>query len=106
MVSLALFLVLPIGTGTASAAPAHDFVVAEWNTAKSAVRTPAMAAAVDRGYCIAVRSGTRITLYCDIKVQSTLWVCCSGVTIEIPLPPGRWAPSGTRLQYYGYQLTA
>ncbi|MDH2425817.1 hypothetical protein [Sphaerisporangium sp. TRM90804] len=120
--ALAALLVVPIGAGTAWASPgagaadtsggtslaAPAWTATPWTLdAHDPVAVKVAQAVVDRGYCTVVPgAGVRITLYCEIKVQSTLWVYCTGVTIEIPLPPGRWAPSGSCPGYRGYQLTA
>lgn len=108
VLALSLLLVVPFGVGTAwAAAPgpaqADGFTTAAWADLPGNAQLAQVAA--DESYCTPVAGpGVKMTFYCDIKVRSTLWVYCEGVTIEVRLNPGRWAPSGSCPGYRGYRL--
>ncbi|MCG5218226.1 hypothetical protein [Streptosporangium sp. KLBMP 9127] len=93
------------GDGTAGTSPvaevADGFSMTEWDDLPDNLGTSQAAA----DSCIPVAGpGVRMTFYCDLSVRSTLWVYCEGVTIEIRMNPGRWAPSGSCPGYRGYRL--
>ncbi|MEO3813206.1 hypothetical protein ABGB17_29755 [Sphaerisporangium sp. B11E5] len=101
--ALAVLLVAPLGTNAAWASPgteaSGDFSVTAWKN------PPRGLAAAETSYCTPVAGpGVRMTFYCDLKEPNTLWVYCEGVTIEIRMNAGRWAPSGSCPGYRGYRL--
>ncbi|GII75318.1 hypothetical protein Sru01_03000 [Sphaerisporangium rufum] len=108
VMALAALLVAPLGMGAAHASPAvgaaGGFGLKAWTDLPQGTAAPS-ALAADESYCIPVAGpGIKMTFYCDIKQPSTLWVYCTGVTVEIRLEVGRWAPSGSCPGYRGYQL--
>lgn len=107
LIALTAFLAAPLGTGTASARPDDhlDSITPSWVKVRQDSLGAAPAAADNENWCIPVKGpGVKMTFYCNIVRPSTLWVYCQGVTIEIPLPVGRWAPSGSCPGYRGYRL--
>ncbi|GAA1259492.1 hypothetical protein GCM10009677_08160 [Sphaerisporangium rubeum] len=105
--ALSVLLVTPLGTAWASSstAAAGDFRTTAWKTLPKDVTAPETTLAAETSYCIPVAGpGVKMTFYCDLKEPNTLFVYCEGVTVEIRMNTGRWAPSGSCPGYRGYRL--